>query len=237
MARLTRQELRKDELSAQLGTGLDFLMQHRRPMLKWIGYGAAAVVVALGVTLFLRSRDQNAAAAFGTALETYHAPVNATPAPDSKIKSYKNDTEKFEAALKEFNDVAGAHGGTSAGRWAKYYAALSQQSLAKYGEAEKQLQEISGEGNADFRAVAKLALAGVLLKQDKDAEGEKILKELEQNPTDAVPKITAQLALADLYRLTNPTQARTLYQEISKEYPETSLAEMAAQRLQDMPTQ
>jgi len=206
-------------------------------MLKWIGYGAAAVVVALGVALFLRSRNEDAAAAFGAPLETYHAPVDAAPATDSKIKSYKNATEKYEAALKEFNEVAAAHGGTSAGRWAKYYAALSQEGLAKYGEAEKQLQEISGEGNADFRAVCKMALAGALLKQDKTAEAEKILKELEQNPTDSVPKITAQLALADLYRISNPSQARTLYQEISKEFPETSLAEMAVQRLNDLPAQ
>ena len=237
MARLTKQELKKDELVAQLGVGLNYFMHHRRPLLKWIGIGGGVVVLALAVMLFLRSRNQNASEAFGKALDTYHATVTPTKAPENTGKWFATEPERYEAAIKDFTTVSNEHSGTTAARWAKYYVALSQVGLAKYAEAEKQLQELSGEGDADFRSVTKMALAGTLQKQSKAADAEKILKELEQNPTRTVPKVPAQLALADIYRTSNPGQARTIYQEIEKEFPESSLAEMASARILELPAQ
>lgn len=235
MARLTRQELKKDELGQQLGVGLDYFMHHKRPLLKWIGVGAAAVVVVIAVMLFLRHRNESASRAFGSALDTYHAAIIAEPPKDSTAKTFKTDKDRLEASLTEFTAVASEHGGTAPGRWAKYYIGLAHAGLEKYSEAESTLRELANGGDVDLSASAKLALAGVYEKQNKRADAEKLLKELIEKPANTVPKATAQMALADIYRLSNPAQAKTIYQELAKEHPETTLAELANARIEELP--
>jgi len=235
LARLTRQELKKDEFGAQLGVGLDYFMHHKRPLLKWIAMAAGAVVLVFAVMLFLRHRNQAASEAFGNALETYHAQIAPEPPKDSTAKTFKTDKERLEASIAEFNNVASEHRGTAPAKWARYYVALANISLEKYPDAEKELQTLISEGNADLSSSAKLALAGAYERQNKRAEAEKLLKELIEKPTNTVPKAMAQLTLADLYRNSNAAQARTIYQELAKDYPDTTIAELAAMRIEELP--
>jgi TolA-binding protein len=235
LARLTRQELKKDEFGAQLGAGLDYFMHHKRPLLKWIGIVAGVVVVVFAVLLFVRHRNAAAADAFGTALDTYHAQVTAEPPKDSTAKTFKTDKERLEASISEFNKVAEEHGGTGSAKWAKYYVALANIELEKYADAEKELQSLANEGNADLSSSAKLALAGAYEKQNKRTEAEKLLKEIIEKPSNTVPKATAQLTLADMYRSSNPAQARALYQELAKDFPDTTIAELADMRIGELP--
>lgn len=235
MARLTRQQLKKDEIGDQLGVGLDYVVHHQRPLLKWIAVAGVVVVVAMAAMLFLRSRNRAASAAFLSAQDTYHARVQPQPDPGSRAKTFKTDNERLEASLKEFTAVVSEHGGTRLGRWAKYYVGLANAGLEKYAEAEKALQEAIAEGDAELRSSAKLALAGVHEKRNQRSEAEKLLKELIENPTSTVPKATAQMALADIYSVSSPAQARPLYQELAKDYPETVIAEMATARIEELP--
>jgi TolA-binding protein len=185
--------------------------------------------------LFLRHRNQTASEAFGKALDTYHAQVTAEPPKDSTAKTFKTDKERLEASISDFNTVANEHGGTTPGKWAKYYVALANIDLEKYTDAEKELQNLSNEGNADLSSLAKLALAGAYEKQNKRSEAEKLLKELMDKPSNTVPKPMAQLALADLYRNSNPAEARNIYQELSKDFPDTTIAELANMRISELP--
>lgn len=235
MARLTRQELKKDEFGAQLGAGLGYFMHHKRPLLKWLGIGAGVVVLVFVVLLFLRHRNEAAAEAFGKALDTYHSQVTPEPPKDSTAKTFKTDKERLEASISEFNNVAEQHGGTAPAKWAKYYVALANLELEKYSDAEKDLQWLANEGNADLSSSAKLALAGAYERQNKRAEAEKLLKEIIAKPSNTVPKATAQLTLADLYRASNPAQARALYQELAKDFPDTTIAELANMRIGELP--
>lgn len=235
MARLTKQELKNDELGEQLGVGLDYFMHHKRPLLKWLGVAAAVVVVVIAVMLFNQHRNQAAATAFGKAMDVYHSPVVPEPPKDSPVRTFKTDKDRQEAALKEFTTVASEHGGTSLGRWAKHYIALINADLGKLPEAEKGFQELVGEGDEDLSSSSKLALAGVYMKQNKSGEAEKLLKELVEKPTRTVPKAASQMALADLYRSKNPAQAKAIYQELAKEFPETSIAEFANLKIEELP--
>jgi tetratricopeptide (TPR) repeat protein len=235
LARLTRHELKKDELGAQLGVGLDYFMHHKRPLLKWIGIGAAALVIVLGIMLFLKHRNETAAQAFGKALDTYHAAVSEAPAQNPNTKVFKTDKERLEASITEFTAVTNEHSGTAPAWWAKYYIALCNAGLDKYADAEKQLQELISSGDTDQGSAAKMALAGVYELQGRNSDAEKLFKELIDKPTRTVAKATAQMALADLYRTTNPAQARTIYQELAKDFPETSIAELANLRIGELP--
>jgi TolA-binding protein len=97
--------------------------------------------------------------------------------------------------------------------------------------AEQGLLAVAADGDPNLAAVAKMALAGLFLKTSRTADAEKLYRELESSPTLMVPKPTVQIALAEMYQRTNPSQATAIYQQIEKDYPGTAAADQAAQML------
>ena len=231
MARLTRQELKKDEFAERLVAVKGFFAHNRRRIVFGGGTALLIVVVVVGVFLFLRSRQANAADAFSKALATYHAVVVAEPPPTLTLQHFKTAEEKYREALNQFTDVATRFGRHRQGQWARYYAALCKRELGQTMEAEQELAALGGESDRDLAAVAKMALADVYQKTSRTEEAEKIYRELESNPTATVPKPTVQIALAELYQRTDPSRATALYQQIEKDYPGTAAADQAAKML------
>ena len=231
MARLSRQELKRDEFADRLGAVTGFFSRNRRKIV--LGGGAALLGVALvvGGILFVRSRQASAADAFGKALVSFHAPVVAQPAPGLTIQTFKTAEEKYRTALTQFTEVSSQYGRYQQGRWARYYVALSKRELGQTAEAEKDLAGLGSAGEQDLAAVSKMALAALYQKVSRAEDAEKIYRELESNPTPIVPKPTVQIALAELYQRTNPSRATALYQQIEKDYPGTAAADQAAKML------
>lgn len=234
MARLTRHELKKDELGTRLSAGMDVFVKHQKKITRVGLIAAASIGLGLVIYLYVRSQQAQAAESFTKALESYHAPVVQTPPQGFTGVSFKTPEEKYQKALEQFTETAGQFSRYAAGRWARYYAALCQRELGKLAEAEKELQSLARQGSADFSALSKLALAGVYEQTNRAAEADKLLRELEDNPTRAVPKATAQIARADLHRKTNPSQASDLYQQIQKEYTGTAAGDLATERLEEL---
>lgn len=231
MARLTRHELKKDELADRLATLRGSLAQNRRRIVLGGGTTLLVVAVSLAIFLYVRSRQAGAAEAFSKALVTYHAVVTATPPPGTNLPHFKTGEEKYKEALRQFTEVSSQFGRQRPGRWARYYAALCQRELGQSAEAEQQLVAIAGENDAELAAAAKMALATLYQRTSRTEEAEKIYRELETSPTAIVPKPAAQIALAELYQKTNPSRATALYQQIEKDYPGTSAADQAARML------
>ncbi|MGH9785485.1 MAG: tetratricopeptide repeat protein [Terriglobia bacterium] len=231
MARLTRQELKKDEFADRLANVTGFFARNRRRIV--VGGGAAllGVAVVVGVFLFVRSRQASASDAFGKALVSFHAPVVAQPAPGLTILTFKTAEEKYRAALSQFTDVSSQYGRYQQGRWARYYTALCKRELGQTAEAEQDLAALGNENDGDLAAVSKMALAALYQKASRTEDAEKVYRELETNPTAIVPKATVQIALAELLQRTNPSRATALYQQIEKDYPGTAAADQAARML------
>ena len=231
MARLTRQELKKDEFADRLAEVTGFFGRNRRRIVFGGGAAVLAVVVVVGVLLFLRSRQGRAADAFSKALTTYHAVVIAQPPAGFTLPTFKTAEEKYRESLRQFTDVSTQFRRYQQGRWARYYAALSKRELGQAAEAEQELKALAGEGDGDLAAVAKMALAALYQKTSRAEEAEKLYRELESNPTAMVPKPAVQIALAELYQRTNPSRATALYQQIEKDYPGTTAGDQAARML------
>ena len=231
MARLTRHQLKKDELGTSLAAWMDYFLMHRKSATLGIEIAAGALLLIAGLYFYVRNAQNSAAAAFGRALSSYHAPVLAAPPAGLNIETYRTNDEKNQRALEAFQTVADQYSYYSAGRLARYYAALCLRELKKYAEAEKELQELAQSGDERQAALAKVALASVYEQTNRAAEAEKLYKELEENPTATVPKTTALMARAELYRKTNPAEAATLYQQIQKDYAGSMAAERARQML------
>ena len=231
MARLTRHQLKQDELSARLATWTDYSVKHRKQLSLGLAIGLGVLAVAIGAFYFIRGAQNNAAAAFARALNTYHAPVMASPPNVPNLEVYKTNDEKNQKALDAFNQVAKDYSYYAAGRLARYYAAICLRDLGKFPEAEKEFLALSQGGDAQLASLAKVGLASVYEQSNRAAEAENIYKDLEEHPSETVPKSAAMVALADLYFKTNPAAATKLYQQIQKDYVGSPAAEHATQML------
>ena len=231
MARLTRHELKKDEFADRLTTVTHVFTQNRRRIILGGGTLLLLVGVSLAVLLYLRSQQTKASDALSTALATYHAMVTPSPPQGTNLPHFKTREEKYKEALRQFTEVSVQFRRRSQGRMARYYAALSQRELGNSAEAEKELTAIARESDPDVAALAKMALAALYQQTSRTAEAEKTYRELESNPTALVPKPAVQIALAELYQKTNPSQATALYQQIEKENPGTTAGDQAARML------
>ena len=197
------------------------------------GIAALAVAVAIGGFFIYRSRQNKASSAFALALVAFHAPVTQTPPPDAKQLTFKSDAEKYQQALKQFSEVAGSYSWSAQGRYARYYTALCQRALGNDAEAEKELKSVADGRDAELAALAKLALGGLYEQTGRADQAEQIYRDLENHPTVTVPKATVELARADLYQRTKPTEAKALYLQIQKEYPGLAAGDAATKMLED----
>ena len=233
MARLSRHELKKDEFADRLAFVTGFFARHRRQVLLGGGSALLLVAVIVGVLLYMRGRQADAADAFGKALSTYHAMVVPDPPAEITIVTFETAEEKYAEAIRQFGEVSAQFGSYRQGQWARYYTALSQRELGQFAVAEQGLVAIADENDPDLAAVAKMALAALYQKTSRAEDAERIYRELESSPTAIVPKPTAQIALAELYQRTNPSRATALYQQIERDYPGTAAGDQAARLLRD----
>jgi hypothetical protein len=121
-------------------------------------------------------------------------------------------------------------------RLAQYYAALCQAQLGEDAAATKALDESSHDSDANIASLAKFALAGEYLKTGKVQEAIKIYQDLSDHPSTTVPRSTALLALAGVYRGTQPAQARQIFERLEKEYAaDAALAADLKQQASSLP--
>ena len=231
MARLTRQQLKQDEFATQLAGIREFSLQNQRTIVIAALAIVAAVAVIVGGYLYVSSRQTRASEALADALAVFHAPVMATPPANAAGPTFKSDSEKYQQAYKLFSDVADRYSWYAQGKFARYYAALCERELGKFPEAQKDLNAIAEGGDKDLAALAKLSLAGVDKQTGRNDEAEKLLKDLEDHPTDTVPKATVELELADLYQKTKPAEAAVLYKKIQTEFPGMAAGDLASKML------
>ena len=231
VARLTRHELKTDELAARLATAKQFFAHRRKTITAGAGTALLLLGASLGIFLYVRSRQAKAAEAFSLALAGYHGFVTPNPPPTLTVPHFKTAEEKYKEGLQKFSDVSSQFRWYRQGRWARYYAALCQRELGKNAEAEKELAAIAKEGDPDLAALSKMALAALYQQTSRGGEAEKIYRELESHPTLMVPKPAVQIALAELYHKTNPPQATALYKQIEKEYSGTAAGDQASKML------
>ncbi|HWP84584.1 MAG TPA: hypothetical protein VNN17_05305 [Terriglobia bacterium] len=235
MARLTRHQMKQDDLGAQLAAAMEFSLSHKRTIGLVALVSLGVVAIGLGSWLYVRSRQQQGAAAFEKALNTYHAPVLPAPPQMADLESYTTDTAKNTKALEAFQAVARDYSFYAVGRMARYYAAICLRDLERYPEAEKEFQALSQLGDRRLASLAKLGLASVYALTNRPKDAEAIYKDLESNPTETVPKLTALVARADLYRQTNAAEASALYRQIQADYPNTPAADYAGAMLNLVP--
>jgi len=143
---------------------------------------------------------------------------------------------KYKKALEQFDNLVRRFPRQKAAGIARYHAGLCQAELGDQAAAIKTLQEASRTSDQSISSLAKLALAGELVRASKLDDAAKLYRELQDHPTATVPRATAMLALADAYRQSQPAQARKLYEQMEKEFgSNTYLAATVKQQIESLP--
>ncbi len=241
MDRLTRHELKQDELKESLDQLEQYFTAHLKEIVTVAILAIVVVGSAVGMKYYLSQQESNANLDLASALRTFQAYVG-TVAPGSMpagTESYPTTAERNKAALLKFNAIVAKYRlfpRPKAVGIALYHAGLCESLLGNTTVAINTLQEASRDGDRDIASLAQLALADEFLQSGKTQEADKIYQNLADHPTLTVPRATALMALADSMKSSQPARARQLYDQIRKEFgSEPAVAQILREEMADLP--
>lgn len=207
MARITRKELKTDKFAFEVGQTVTFFEEHQKEIMR---YGAVALgVVALIIAFMVYSRHQHASReeALSKAIQLQEAPIGA--ASNGGI-TFPTQAAKDQATTQAFSSLASQYSGTQEGEVAQYYLASIQADEGKMATAEKGFLEVADKADANYSSLAKFSLAQIYFASGRDAEGEKLLRDIIAHPTIFVSKDQATITLARFLMTKKPAEARKL---------------------------
>ncbi|HKT13101.1 MAG TPA: tetratricopeptide repeat protein [Terriglobia bacterium] len=238
MDRYTRHQLKQDDFQEKMEALQVFAEEH----LKEIILVCVVVILVGGVAWFLKDhyahQEAAANAELQAAITTFHAYVGSSQqsALMGGGESYPTAQVKYQKALTQFSDVVKNYPRTKAAAYALIQMGVCQSEMGNETTAVKTLQQSAKNSDQEIASQARFALAGVLAKTGKSDEAAKIYQGLADHPTTLVPRATALLALADVYRANQPKRARGIYEEVQKEFgTDTVVAESLKQQLATLP--
>jgi len=241
LARLTRHELKEDRIKTTFEHYQDFAKEHYREIILVVVMSLVVVGMVVGLRMLIDRQEAQANAQLGEALDTFHAYVG-TAAPGTlgaDAQSFPTAREKYNKALSQFSVMVDVKGylrlfpEQKAVRIARYHVGLCQAELGDEAGAIKTLTQVTGDRDPDIASLARYSLAEQLAKTGKLADAIKLYEDLVDHPTLTVPKATAELALADALRTSQPAQARQRYQQMQKEYAADPVVAQAVKQQMD----
>lgn len=208
MARITRKELKTDKFALEVGQTVDFFEEHRQEIIRYggIALGLAALIVAYVV--YSHHQQSAREEVLAGAIQIQEAPVGAPTSPGGV--TFPTQDAKDQAATKAFSTLAAQYSGSNEAEIAQYYLGAIQADEGKMAIAEKSFLEVSQKGDSKYASLAKFSLAQIYFSDGRDAEGEKVLRDLIAHPTLFVSKDQATITLAHFLMLKKPAEARKL---------------------------
>jgi tetratricopeptide (TPR) repeat protein len=241
LAHISRHELMQDELRSTYEEFEEFVKTRYKEIATVAGIVLVVAGLAVGLKTYQVRRDAEASEALGTALKTFRAYVGEVPQGGMMpgLQTFPTTQEKYKKAQAQFQEVITKFASTpepKAVAVARYHVGLCQAFLGDSAAALKTLEEASRTTDRDIASLAQFALAGEYLKAGKTAEAVRIYQDLAAKPSATVPDSAAKLALADVYRSTDPKRAREIYQQIEKQYAtNTTIAQAVRDKISTLP--
>jgi tetratricopeptide (TPR) repeat protein len=233
--RLTRQDMKRNELSTALGKGYDYAESHGRTILIAAGTVLALAVLAGLFYMYRSSQAEKANTALAKAIEVYQAPIDpAAPKPDDPVNPTFADEAARQAKAKAlFQDLYDRHGSTVAGEVASVY-------LAQIAMAENQPDRARELWNAFLDDNGEHLLAGQtrvnLLRLDRSqGKAQEVADTLTAMLDEAEPPLPMDVILSELAatqeQLDKTQEAVQSYQRILDEFPQSPYAREARERI------
>jgi tetratricopeptide (TPR) repeat protein len=225
--RITRKQLKRNELAETMERTVDYVSHHRRGVTEAIVAGAAAVVLVAGFLGFRSYREAQAGKDLSAGLAALETPIAGQPGAVGVQKTFPNEAARDKEA-DSFLTKAASRSGTAAGRAAAVVLA-ARKPAASAGET---FAKAAREAKAEVAASAEIDAARLLASQGKKAEAIERLKRAIESPASAAPKDALLFALGEIYEDSGAAaDARATFQRIVSDYPNSPYRSDARQKI------
>ncbi len=233
--RLTRKEIKRDEILETVGSFFDFLQRHGRTLILAALGLVVAFLVGWGVWMLGQRREAAAGERLARALAVYAAPVDAAaPRPDDLARpSFADDASRKARADELFRGVREEYGGTDAADIAGAYLGSMAAGAGRDDEARQLWEEfLDRQGDHLLAAQIELNLMALDRAPGRTAELVDRLRARLDDPREKLPKdvLLHQLGLA-LEDLGREAEARDAYGRLVDEFPSSPLRLQAEGRV------
>jgi hypothetical protein len=225
---ISRKELKQDKIKETIEHGAEAVISHSQFALIVV---IAALVVGLGYggwRFYVDRQTVQASTAFDGAMKAYQGRIGSAPDPAEPNEAiYPDEPTRVQDAQKKFVAVADKYPRTNPGKLARYYSALCLEDLERHNQSLEELKKISGDRDKELAAMAQFQTAVIYSRTGQPNDAIKIFRALADKPSVLVPRPLVLLELAGLLRKLNPQEATSIYQQIKKEFPDSTIADEA----------
>jgi tetratricopeptide (TPR) repeat protein len=233
-----KQQIKQDELVHAYQASASWLQGHKSQTRRAVEIGAVVLALVLGIGWFVSHRREQAERSLAEALEVFHGRVaTETPASNEPTAgpTFATAQQKYEKAAEAFKKTADGHGSTDAGRRARYYLALCKVNLGQHAEAQKILEDLTGDGSRLERDQARLALAESRLASGAADKAIEDLQKLSDDRELAVPREYALMRLAAAQERAQQQEAAIKsYRRLTQEFPTSTYLPEARRKLESL---
>jgi tetratricopeptide (TPR) repeat protein len=233
--RLTRQDMKRNELSTALGKGYDYAESHGRTIIIAAGAVLALAILAGLFYMYRGNQAEKSNTALARAIEVYQAPIDpAAPKPDDPLSpTFADEAARRTKAKALFQELHESYGSTVAGDVAAIY-------LAQIAMAENQPDRAREFWNAFLDEHGNHLLAGEtrvnLLRLDRSqGKGQEVVQTLTAMMDEAEPPLPMDVILNELAatqeQLGKTQEAVQTYQRIIDEFPQSPYARDAREKI------
>jgi hypothetical protein len=230
---ISRKELKQDKVRETFEHGAEAVLSHTTIMSVAL---LAIVVIAAGYfgwKFYSQRRDSQAQAVLDDAMKIFSAPIAEAGQPTLPGElTYSDPAKRAEDAQGKFAAVATRWPSTKPGKLARYYSALCLMDQDKLNQAGEELKKLDATGDKELAALAKFQTALIAERTGRKDDAISALKALSTSGSVLVPKPMVLLEMANILSQTDPKQATTVYEELKKDYPNTSVADQADRGLE-----
>ena len=216
MDRITRKELKRDRFAVEFGHTVSLFEEHQKEILRYGAIGLAAILLGIGYWIHRGHEHVAVEQQLGQAILAQEAPAGQGASTTGGLV-FPSEEVKQREVTKDFTQIRSEHPGTAEAAIAGYYLGAIQADAGNLSEAAKTFQDVAEHGNAQFSSLAKLSLAQIDFSTGRNAEGEKVLRDLMDHPTVFVSKAQATISLARYVARKNPAAARKLLEPLKTE--------------------
>jgi predicted negative regulator of RcsB-dependent stress response len=232
VSRITRKELKTDQVALQVEHGITFFEHHQKEIGKYAGVAAVLAVLIFGYSIYSRNEAGKREQALAAAIRIQEAGVGVS---GNGGLAFPTQQAKDAAALTAFTEIRTKNSGSNEGDIAGYYMGAVKADQGKLAEAEKLFQEVAQKGDQKYASLAKFSLAQLYFGDGRADLGEKTFRDLIDHPTLFVSKEQATLSLARFLAPKKPGEARKLLEPLRN--AQGSVSTLALNLIGELPPQ
>lgn len=233
MARLTKDQLRTDQLQNALTDARDYVASHRSATTLWAVGGAAALAAVLVVWGGIIWRNNRLAGRFSQAIAILDAPLASDPSPAPGVTTYRDAAERTAAVRKDLQGLVKDSPSSTYGRAAAVLLLGLEGAPAVTGANLDAAQAFArSESGTVAGGVAAMAALDAEAAAGRPKEALETAKRYLEAADSPLPKDILVYTVAKLYEKTGQdVEAKGFYQRLVRDFPDSPLRAEAQQRL------